>query len=110
MNTTELNTFIREYLDARKLNKQGAIVFDPRTTEEHNRLVCEVCLWLKRNNLIYYTRVYTKLGEIVDIVVPELPRPFIEVRVSEEEKKKEYCPEYNDLRIFVDASDPFKLW
>ena len=109
MNQKELNNFKRKYFDLRKPRQQNHIVHDPNTVSQHRRVVAEICEWLRENGYVFFTRVYTKHGEIIDIVAPELPHPFIEVRHSELEKTKEYNSEYDGLRIFVDTNNPFKL-
>jgi len=109
MNDKELNTFKRKYLNLTKRLIKNAIIHDSNTTHEHRELVCFICEWLRNNNYVFYTKVYTKLGEIVDIVAPGLPYPFIEIRHSEKDKKKEYRSEYDKLRIFVDTDNPWGL-
>ena len=109
MNLKELNLFKRKYFDLSKQRYQGYIIHDPGTTREHRKLVTEVCEWAHDNGLIYFTRVYLSTGKIVDVVIPELVRPFIEIRASEEKKEKLYLDEYIDLIQFVDVSDPYKL-
>lgn len=101
--------FRRKYMDTKRLGKPNIIVHDPNSSVEHKTLVNDICLWLYKHKFTFYTRAYTKLGEIVDIVVPELPKPFIEIRHSEKDKVKEYCSEYNMLRMFVDTADPYNL-
>lgn len=105
----ELNSFKRDYFDLKKQRYQGHIIHDPGTTPEHRKLVTEVCEWAYKNKMIYFTRVYLKTGKIVDVLIPELVRPFIEVRASEEKKDKIYLDEYSDLIQFVDVSDPYRL-
>ena len=109
MKQKDLNDFKRKYFDLRKQRQPGHIVHDSNVSPEHRRLVNSVCEWLANRGLIFYTRVYTNWGEIIDIVAPELPRPFIEVRHSELEKIKEYLAEHDDKRAFVDTTDPYKL-
>ena len=109
MNQKQLNDFKRKHFDLRKLPKEGVITHDPGTHTLHRRLVNEICQWAMDNNLSFFTRAFTKEGKIVDVVIPELPRPFIEVRHSEKKKTKEYLSQYDDLMIFVDTDDPFKL-
>ncbi len=109
MKQKEINDFKRKYLDLSKRIIPNAIIHDGNTAPEHRRLVNDVCEWLRYNNIAFYTRVFMKWGEIIDIVAPGLPHPFIEVRHSELEKTKEYLSDYDGLRIFVDSDDPFKL-
>jgi len=109
MNQKKLNGFRRLYFDLSKRRYPNHIVHDPKTSPEHRRLVSEICEWATQMGFTFYTRVYTKWGEIIDIVIPELPRPFVEVRHSEEKKVKEYLSDYDDKRIFVDTRDPYKL-
>jgi len=109
MKQAEINQFKRQYFDLTKRIIPNAIIHDPNTAREHRHLVCEICEWLRANNITFYTRVYTKFGEIVDIVVPSFPRPFIEVRHSEKEKTKEYLSSLDGHRVFVDSDDPYKL-
>jgi len=42
-------------------------------------------------------------------VIPEIPSPFVEIRDSEKKKTKEYLDKYEDMIIFVDCDDPYKL-
>ena len=109
MNQKEMNDFTRKYFDKGFKYTKNIINHDSNTTTEHKRLVNEICLWLSNNKVDFYTRVFLKGGEIVDIVAPGLPRPFIEVRCSELGKQKEYLKEYDGLRIYVDDTDPFRL-
>jgi len=109
MKQADLNTFMRTYFDQFKKNLPGIIKHDPGTTKEHRRLVIEVCEWAHEKGYTFFTRVFLKEGKIVDIVIPELPRPFVEVRHSELKKDKEYLSQYDDKIIFVDTTDPFKL-
>jgi hypothetical protein len=105
----ELNTFKRKYLKTNKKLIANAIIHDSNTVTEHRRLVSDICEWLRSNNILFYTKVYLKCGEIADIVVPELPRPIIEVRHSELEKNKKYNPEYEHLRVFIDTNNPWGI-
>ena len=109
MNQKNLNDFKRTYFDLSRKPQHNIIRHDPNTSPQHRRLVNSVCEWLFDNNIVFYTRVYMKWGEIIDIVAPELPHPFIEVRHSELEKTKEYLSDYDGQRIFVDTCDPYKL-
>ena len=109
MNQKQLNDFKRKYFNLSKRIIPNAIIHDPNTAKPHRHLVCEICEWLRENNYIFYTRVFTNWGEIIDIVAPGLPKPFIEVRHSEKEKNKEYLSEYDGVRIFVDTDNPFRL-
>ena len=61
------------------------------------------------NGYDYITRGVVKEGKIVDIIIPGLPRPLIEVRDSEKKKDKEYLIKYKDMIIFVDVDDPWRL-
>ena len=108
MNEKELNNFKRKYFDLSKRLIKNIVVHDPNTTKEHRKLVFDICEWLLDNDYVFFTRVFTKSGEIIDIVAPDLPHPFIEVRHSESEKK-EYVADYDHLRIFVDTEDPHRL-
>lgn len=109
MNQIELNQFMRTYFDLTKKRQAGVIHHDPGTSKEHRRLLNEVAEWANNNGLTYYTRVFLKEKKIVDVVIPELPRPFIEIRDSELKKKKEYLGKYKDMIQFCDVSDPFCL-
>ena len=109
MNQRELNTFKRKYFNLGKKRRPNAIIHDPNTCKEHRLIVLGICEWLTERKFTFYTRVYTNIGEIVDIVAPDLPKPFIEVRHSELDKKKQYSEEYDHLRTFVDTTDPYKL-
>jgi len=105
----EINNFERMYFDPYKKRQKGILVFDGNSCLEHKQLIIDICMWATKQKLTFYTRVYLKGGEIADIVIPELPRPIIEVRHSEKEKEKEYLSEYDLLRTFVDTDDPWKL-
>ena len=107
--TKELNIFKRKYFDLKKQRYQGHIVHDPGTTMAHRELVEAVCGWAHKNKLSYFTRVYLNSGKIVDVVIPELVRPFVEIRDSELKKEKLYLDEYADLIQFADVTDPFRL-
>ena len=109
MKQREINDLKRKYFDLRHKREINHIVHDPNTTSQHRRLICDICEWLREHGFPFYTRVHTKWGEIIDIVAPGLPKPFIEVRHSEKEKTKEYLSKYDKLRIFIDTDDPFKL-
>ena len=109
MKQKDLNNFRRKYFDLTKNRTSNAIIHDSNTCYEHRHVIIEICEWLRENKMVFYTRVYTNYGEIVDIVAPELPRPFIEVRHSELKKEKLYKKEYDHLRVFIDCADPFKL-
>ena len=109
MTQKELNDFKRKYFDLTKRIIPNAIIHDANTAPEHRILVCDICEWLRSNGFVFFTKVYTKWGEVIDIVAPDLPRPFIEVRHSELEKTKEYLSDYDSLRVFVDTTDPFNL-
>jgi len=109
MKQAELNDFKRKYFDLSKRIIPNVIIHDPGTVKPHRYLVSEICEWLREQGIVFYTRVNMKHGEIVDIVAPELPRPFIEVRHSEKEKVKEYNSDFDDKRIFIDTDDPFRL-
>ena len=105
----DLNNFKRKYFNLSKRLIKNGIFHDSNTVPQHRMLVSSICEWLMQRKITFYTRVFMKTGEIVDIVAPELPRPLIEVRHSELEKNKKYSEEYDHLRIFVDSSDMFKL-
>lgn len=109
MKQAELNSFKRRYFDLTKRIIAGAIIHDPGTSRDHRELINSICEWANRNKYVYFTRVYLNEGKIVDIVIPELVKPFIEVRASEEKKEKEYLDKYKDMIQFIDVSDPFKL-
>ena len=109
MKQTELNAFKRKYLDSSKRINLGTIVHDPGTTPAHRRLVLEVCEWAHKMGFQFITRAFLKEGKIVDVVIPDLPRPFVEIRDSELKKTKEYLSQYENDIIFVDVIDPFKL-
>lgn len=109
MNQKELNDFKRRYFDLTKRPRENIVCHDPGTTVAHRRLVIEVCEWAHANGHPFFTRAFLKEGKIVDVVVPGLARPFIEVRDSELKKDKEYLAKYEDLIQFVDVTDPFKL-
>jgi hypothetical protein len=109
MTPVELNTFKRKYFNLSKPVHANQIVHDTNTSPEHRRILYDICDWLIKTKRVFYTKVVMKTGEIVDIVAPELPRPCIEIRHTEEKKDKDYSKEYDHLRIFVDVSDPFKL-
>ena len=109
MNQSELNAFKRKYFNLSKRLIPNAIIHDSNTVAPHRRLVVDICEWLRDNNMVFYTKVHMKWGEIIDIVAPDLPRPFIEVRHSELEKSKEYLSEYDNMRVFCDTTDPWKL-
>lgn len=105
----ELNNFERLYFDPYKKRQEGIIVFDGNTCPEHKQLIIDICMWATVQKLNFYTRVYLKGGEIADLVIPELPKPILEIRHSELEKKKEYLQEYDLLRKMIDTSDPWRL-
>jgi len=109
MNQKEENDFIRKYFKLGKVKYRNIICHDANTVKEHRNIVSDVCEWLRENNMVFFTRVYTKWGEIIDIVAPDLPRPFLEIRHSELKKDKEYLSDYDGLRIFIDTTDPWKL-
>jgi hypothetical protein len=106
---TEINNFKRKYFNLSITRYAGHIVHDPKTTKEHRKLVQDICEWATENGLVYYTRVHLKTGKVVDVVIPEISRPFIEVRHSELRREKEYLSEYEDKIQFVDTTDPYKL-
>ena len=105
----ETNDFIRKYLNPYKKINLNCINHDSNTTKEHRGLVNAVCNWATENGYDYLTRGVTKEGKIVDIIIPELSRPLIEVRDSEKKKDKEYLTKYEDMIIFVDVDDPWRL-
>lgn len=105
----EENDFIREHFDPYKTKNRNCLVHDSNTTAAHRKIVSELFEWAIQNKLTVYTRACLKGGEIVDIAILGLSRPFIEVRGSELKKQKEYLPQYNHLRQFVDCGDPYKL-
>ena len=109
MNAKQENLFIREYFDPYKNKNRNSLVHDPKTTEQHRRIVSEIFEWAIRNKRTVYTKAYLKGGEIADIVIPSLTKPIIEVRNSELKIKKDYDTRYEHLRQFVDVDDPFKL-
>ena len=109
MNNVEVNNFVREYFNPYVRFTKNSITHDPGTTKEHRKLVVEVCEWALENGMIFYTRVFLKEGKIADVVIPELAKPFIEIRNSEMKKDKEYLDMYKDKIQFVDCVDPFKL-
>ena len=109
MKQKEINDFKREHFNLTIKRQEGHICHDPGTTADHRKLVNEVCEWASKNKLTYFTRVHLNTGKIVDVVIPELSYPFVEVRSSEEKKDKEYLSKYDGMINFVDVSDPFKL-
>jgi len=109
MDNTSLNNFVREHFNTYIKANKNCIKHDPGTGREHRRLVNDICDWLLDNNITFFTRVHLNTGKIADIVAPELARPIIEVRSSEEKKDKEYLDKYEKLMQFVDVSNPFKL-
>lgn len=110
MKQKELNDFKRQYFDPLKPRRsQGHIVFDGNSSKEHRKLVADICAWAHNSKLTFFTRVFVKGNEIVDIIIPELSFPFIEVRHTEKEKEKVYVTEYDGIRQFIDTDDYFKL-
>ncbi len=105
----EINDYARKYFNLAIKRSQGIIHHDPGTTRPHRTRVNDVCEWLHENNYTFFTRVHLKEGKIVDIIAPELPKPFIEIRDSEKKKTKEYLTKYEDLIQFIDCSDPYNL-
>ena len=105
----ETNTFIRTYLNSYSKTNLNAIKHDSNTTKEHRQLVNQICDWATEHKLDYLTRAVLKEGKIVDVVIPSLVKPFIEVRDSEEKKDKEYLDKFKDKIKFVNVSDPLGL-
>jgi len=105
----ETNTFMRTYLNPYSKTNLNAIKHDSNTTKEHRQLVNQICDWATEHKLDYLTRAVLKEGKIVDVVIPSLVKPFIEVRDSEEKKDKEYLDKYKDKIQFVNVSDPLRL-
>ncbi len=110
MKQQELNTFKRTYFDLSKPALLGHITHDPNTSVVHRIIVSAICEWATQHKLQFFTRVFLKEGKIVDIVIPDLPQPFVEIRHSELKKKKEYLDKYTSITQFVDSTDPFKLF
>ena len=109
MDNVSLNTFVREHFNTLIRFTKNSITHDPGTTKEHRKLVVDVCEWALENKLLFFTRVFLKEGKIVDVVIPELAKPFVEIRNSELKKDKEYLDKHKDLIQFIDTTDPFKL-
>ncbi len=109
MKTSDLNNFKREHFDLHYKPHYNVIAHDSNTTSLHRKYVVDVCEWAHLNGMDFFTRAILKTGKIVDVVIPELPYPFVEIRDSEKKKHKHYLDEHRDKIVFIDVDDPFKL-
>jgi len=103
-----VNDLKRGYFDEmRKINWNA--ISTTRGGPAHTQLITSICLWAAKNNLVYCTEAYMNSGGIMDIVIPGIVRPFLEILDSEEKKVKTWPPEIENLLTRVKVSDPFKL-
>jgi hypothetical protein len=107
-----INTFKRTYFSSHYRSDVNTLSFS-NTTKKHQDMVYEICWWLYKQEIPFFTTVKMKSGYCPDIVVPfGLPKKIIEVRHSEKEKqtrlKDVRIPEdLKDEIVYVDASKIF---
>lgn len=83
----EVNDFFREYVDTvRYKNPMNSVRLNVDHTDEHRRMIFEICNALIAEKIPFWTEVRLKCGCIPDIVCPTNVKPIIEVLSSETEK------------------------
>ena len=113
----EVNDFFRSYVDnVRYKNPMNSIRLNVDHTDEHRRMIFEVCNALIGERIPFWTEVRLKCGCIPDIVCPTNVKPVIEVLSSEtvedfyQKKHHKYPPELqNNSIILVDAKKNFEI-
>jgi len=113
----EVNDFFRSYVDnVRYKNPMNSIRLNVDHTDEHRRMIFEVCNALIGERIPFWTEVRLKCGCIPDIVCPTNVKPVIEVLSSEtvedfyQKKHHKYPPELqNNSIILVDAKKKFEI-
>jgi len=108
-----INDFLRKYVSGgfrRDINK---INLSKANGHAHNRMVCEVCIWLLENDIPFFTEFRSRLGLRWDIVTPTHVVKIIEVFNTEDEKKFMTWKAHKLTKgmlhevVFVDANKPF---
>jgi len=83
----KLRDFENSYLDRKFRIDWNIIKLNKHDSYDHNKMICEVCLWLMCHNIPFATQVRFKTKAIPDIICPTHIRKIIEVRASETDKK-----------------------
>ena len=104
-----LNDFKRNYLDPYYKLDWNKINLSKSDGLAHNKMVCDVCVYLLTNNIQFLTQPRFVSGYRPDILVPHgLPYKIIEVRNTETEKKskEKMCRTPEELQneiLYVDV-------
>ena len=112
----EVNDFFREYVNRAYKNPMNSVRLNVDHTDEHRRMIFEICNALIAEKIPFWTEVRLKCGCIPDIVCPTNVKPVIEVLSSEtvedfyQKKHHKYPPELqNNSIILVDAKKKFEI-
>ena len=109
-----VNAWFRHYVDRSHKTVMNAIRLSAEHTDEHRRSIFEVCNYLLKEGIPFWTEVRLHCGCIPDIVCPTHIKPIIEVLCSEtpqmfeELKLPKYPVELQKSFIFVNAKVPFE--
>lgn len=79
----KINDFTRNYVDRSYRMVLNAVRLSSQHTDQHRRMIFEVCDCLLKLGVPFYTEVKLRCGCIPDICVPTYIVPFIEVLSSE---------------------------
>ena len=118
---SEINTFMKEFVDRSYKTPMNAVRLSADHTDAHRRGIFEVCNALLAEGIPFYTEVRLTCGCIPDIVTPTHIVPFIEVlgtetmQMFEDLKLHKYPEEFRQRYssgklksfIFVDAKEEF---
>ncbi len=105
----KINAFFRHYVDKSYKNPRDMIRLSRANSWQHNMRVCQVCCWLLKEGIPFWTEVRFKCGWKPDIVCPTHIKQVIEVfgtetRESFNKQKLPVIPgELASEIIFVDA-------
>lgn len=105
--------FEKKYLMKGNIFHWNVINLNPADSIYHNRMICEVCLYLLHHGIPFLTQAEFNKGEYRgDIVAPSHIQPIIEIRYSETQKKtdmKKLPEELKGKVIYVDIDKESKF-
>jgi len=109
-----VNAWFRHYVNRSHKTVMNAVRLSAEHTDEHRKAIFEVCNYLLKEGIPFWTEVRLNCGCIPDIVCPTHIKPIIEVLCSEtpqmfeELKLPKYPVELQNSFIFVNAKVPFE--
>ena len=108
----KVKQFIDTYINKKYSIDWNHIKLSRANGHAHNKMVCEICLWMLENNLPFATEVRCITHYTPDIISPLHIKPIIEVRNTETDKRtqEKFSRIPDDLMeqiIYVDAKQEF---